>query len=326
MKWFLHVLKHYADFSGRARRTEYWMYILFVFILLIAALIVGIPIGALAGGYSALALYYMVAMALQLPGLAVAARRLHDIGKSGWWLLIGLIPFIGGIWLLVLVLTDSQPGDNKYGPNPKEAGELPYPKEKKTMSAGIAMIVGASCSIIVVLFWWFVLRLLSGDQIIGFANLGGYFLSRLLPLAAPLTVFIAGIALVQKKANFQVAAIAFLVGGAIWVVNVSTTFFQPAEFLSLSRIISAVISLVVPAAIIMVGLGWLQKKENMKTEATLLTVAVILSLCQTLYWAIVSMQSYNELGDLFYELFQMLDVITSISLLALAYAIRPAKL
>lgn len=65
-------------------------------------------------------LYGIYLLAIILPSLAVAVRRLHDIGKSGWMILISLIPLIGGIWLLVLLVTDSNPGDNQYGPNPKE--------------------------------------------------------------------------------------------------------------------------------------------------------------------------------------------------------------
>ena len=65
-------------------------------------------------------LYGIYLLAIILPSLAVAVRRLHDIGKSGWMILISLIPLIGGIWLLVLLVTDSNPGNNQYGPNPKE--------------------------------------------------------------------------------------------------------------------------------------------------------------------------------------------------------------
>jgi len=65
-------------------------------------------------------LYGLYALAMLIPGLAVSVRRLHDVGKSGWMLLIALIPLIGAIWLLVLMLTDSNPGENQYGSNPKE--------------------------------------------------------------------------------------------------------------------------------------------------------------------------------------------------------------
>ena len=68
-------------------------------------------------GYGLISGLYM--LAVLIPGIAVGVRRLHDVGKSGWMLLIGFIPLIGAIWLIVLLATDSNPGDNKYGPNPK---------------------------------------------------------------------------------------------------------------------------------------------------------------------------------------------------------------
>lgn len=122
MNWYLKVLKQYADFNGRARRQEYWMYTL-INLLIIGALYVLMFMGGTDGGAMAMVAMGLVAiysMAILIPSVAVAVRRLHDVGKSGWMLLVGLIPFIGGIWLLVLYCTDSQPGDNEYGPNPKE--------------------------------------------------------------------------------------------------------------------------------------------------------------------------------------------------------------
>lgn len=119
MNWYLKVMKQYADFNGRARRKEYWMFLLFNIIFAIVAMMIDGGIGTnmapLPYGY----VYIAYALVTFIPGLAVAVRRLHDIGKSGWWILIALVPLIGGIWLLVLLCTDSQPGDNAYGPNPK---------------------------------------------------------------------------------------------------------------------------------------------------------------------------------------------------------------
>ena len=120
MNWYVTVIKQYANFNGRARRKEYWMFALFNLIFLIAAMILdnilGTTIWILPYGY----LYIAYSLFVMLPSIAVAVRRLHDIGKSGWMLLISLIPLIGGIWLLVLYVTDSQIGENQYGPNPKE--------------------------------------------------------------------------------------------------------------------------------------------------------------------------------------------------------------
>lgn len=122
MNWYLKGLRQYADFNGRARRQEYWMFVLFNVIFGIVAMVLDNILG-LANpmvGYGPL--YGIYSLAVLIPGLAVAARRLHDVGKSGWMLLIALIPLIGGIWLLVLLVGDSQPGENQYGPNPKEVG------------------------------------------------------------------------------------------------------------------------------------------------------------------------------------------------------------
>lgn len=116
MNWYLDVLKKYAEFSGRARRKEYWMFFLFYFLIAIA---IGIIEAIIHTGGVLGAIY---ALAMLIPGLAVTVRRLHDTGRSGWWILIGLIPVIGTIVLLVFMVLDSQPGDNEYGPNPKAAG------------------------------------------------------------------------------------------------------------------------------------------------------------------------------------------------------------
>jgi uncharacterized membrane protein YhaH (DUF805 family) len=115
MSWYLAVLKNYAKFSGRARRTEYWMFMLFSLIIsLVLAFIEG-----LLGSGGVLGLLY--GLAVLVPSLAVSVRRLHDTGRSGWWLLIGLIPIVGVIVLIVFAVQDSNAGDNAYGPNPKAA-------------------------------------------------------------------------------------------------------------------------------------------------------------------------------------------------------------
>ena len=127
MEWYLKVLKLYADFNGRARRTEYWMFVLFYSLISIAALILDIILGfdfkyeimgqTVSTGYG---WGYLLVYALHfLPALGAVVRRLHDVGKSGWMYLIILIPLIGIIWFLVLLVKDSQEGENKYGPNPK---------------------------------------------------------------------------------------------------------------------------------------------------------------------------------------------------------------
>ena len=113
MNWYLGCWKKYAEFSGRARRKELWMFVLFNFLVSVAIGIVdGIlgTNGALGGLYS---------LAVLIPSLAVAARRLHDTDRSGWWQLIALVPLIGFIILLVFLCGDSKSGANRFGANPK---------------------------------------------------------------------------------------------------------------------------------------------------------------------------------------------------------------
>ncbi|QLB21252.1 hypothetical protein A6B43_06835 [Vespertiliibacter pulmonis] len=143
MNWYLEVLKKYAVFSGRARRREYWMFILLSNIISLGLLYVDYQSGSLGRG---LVISNIYSLAVLLPALAVGVRRLHDTGRSGWWVLLILFPLImiylsiylaingitadlvlpvsilGLIMLIsfiVLMCKDSQSGENKYGPNPK---------------------------------------------------------------------------------------------------------------------------------------------------------------------------------------------------------------
>ena len=111
--WALRPLKRYAEFSGRSSRAEFWWFFL-------ASFIIGIVFNILIAVASIFwVLYVIYALALLIPNIAVGIRRLHDTDKSGWWLLIGLIPLVGIIVLIVLFATDGQPGPNQYGPSEK---------------------------------------------------------------------------------------------------------------------------------------------------------------------------------------------------------------
>lgn len=120
MDSYLDAISKYAVFGGRARRREYW-----IFNIVNALITLGLSFAsqiALAGDnptffWGVLSIFF--GLAIFLPSLAVLVRRLHDTGRSGWWMFISFVPFIGSIWLLVLTLQDSQPGENAYGPNPK---------------------------------------------------------------------------------------------------------------------------------------------------------------------------------------------------------------
>ncbi|WP_329020181.1 DUF805 domain-containing protein [Streptomyces sp. NBC_00690] len=116
MNYYLDVVKQYAVFSGRARRKEYWMFFLINFVISIVLSI----IEAVAGISPFLSLIY--GLAILLPSIGVGIRRLHDTDRSGWWLLIALVPLVGFIILLVFNCLEGQRHDNKYGPDPKAGG------------------------------------------------------------------------------------------------------------------------------------------------------------------------------------------------------------
>lgn len=120
MEYMLMPLKRYVDFSGRSRRKEYWMFVLGVVIVAVVISIIesALGLGASVGGvYGPLSL--LLLLVIFIPGLAVQVRRFHDQDKSGWFVLLGLIPFIGSIAVLVFMCLDGTKGPNKYGADPK---------------------------------------------------------------------------------------------------------------------------------------------------------------------------------------------------------------
>ena len=129
MEWYLKVMRdNYTNFSGRARRKEYWMFTLVYVIILIGCTVLDNvlgtvfmmdagPLGEISMGYGWA--YTICALVHLIPGLALGVRRLHDLGKSGWFYLIILFPIIGSLVLLVFFCLEGKKEDNKWGPDPK---------------------------------------------------------------------------------------------------------------------------------------------------------------------------------------------------------------
>lgn len=120
MEWMTLPLKRYADFSGRSRRKEYWMFFLFI---IIVAVVIGAIEGVLGlngmigGLYGPLSMIFI--LGILVPSIAVQVRRFHDQDKSGWFVLLGLIPFVGGLAVLVFMCLEGTKGPNRFGEDPK---------------------------------------------------------------------------------------------------------------------------------------------------------------------------------------------------------------
>ena len=119
MNWYFEAIKKYAVFTGRARRKEFWMFSLLNFIITYAFWVIGSGVATLNLNIHPGRLCVIYILASFIPTIAVEVRRLHDTGRNGWWLLISMIPLLGTIAILVLMAQDSTPGENQYGPNPK---------------------------------------------------------------------------------------------------------------------------------------------------------------------------------------------------------------
>ena len=215
IQWFFRAFLHFADFSGRARRTEYWMFTLFNILFYFAWAILTGVIFALANGREtgltvSLYGYFMIMM---LPGMAVSVRRLHDTGKSGWMLLVGLIPLVGGIWLLILMLTEGDAEENKYGPNPKTQYK-PISEKTKLKNAAITLTVAASLYVLMLVVRTMAFHV--GYHVSVFPNL--------LLIAAGILLLVAGIFLLSEstiydlRAKGKQALLLLLISVSIWLL------------------------------------------------------------------------------------------------------------
>lgn len=123
MNWYMIPFKKYADFTGRAQRSEYWYFVLFNTLISFGLSLIDFTIGT-GDPSTGMGLFSgLFSLAILIPSISVGARRLHDTDRSGWWMLLALIPVIGVIVLIVLFALDSQPNANRFGANPKTATE-----------------------------------------------------------------------------------------------------------------------------------------------------------------------------------------------------------
>jgi uncharacterized membrane protein YhaH (DUF805 family) len=128
MNWYIEAVKKYATFTGRARRKEYWYFTLFNIVIVIPLTLIDMMTGTFSKEANMGLFSGLFILAILIPSIAVSIRRLHDTNRTGWWMLISFIPILGPIVLLIFLVQDSQIGENRYGPNPKEVIAQVYAK------------------------------------------------------------------------------------------------------------------------------------------------------------------------------------------------------
>lgn len=122
MNWYLYCIKNAFNFSGRARRKEYWIFLLYNVVIIFSIILIGTSLGSVRYRDTTFSIAALYVLFILIPHLAAVVRRLHDTGRSGTWWFIRFVPIVGSIWLFILLIENSQHGINKWGKNPKELG------------------------------------------------------------------------------------------------------------------------------------------------------------------------------------------------------------
>ena len=322
MKWFIKAFRQYADFSGRASRQEFWMFVLFNLLFAMAwALVAGLLTGLFGDSfdhdsdrlifmYKLIAIYYAVTT---VPAMAVGVRRLHDTGRSGWWMLVSLIPFVGGIWLIVLMCLDGSAGDNRYGSPPDgTTGNAPkYDLRQKALMWLTAFAVFSIYMCLLNLVDVFSNRWYTGtDQLNMLLTLLGNFL-------VSVSFIIIGIAFLQKRDHFRtvggwiIAAYVLLLILEIRWATVITDFHINMRF---------VLNIMLFLAFILYGGLLLARKGRLPLTNYVLMAASVCSVILTI-WSITPIEVLflREHPDHFVD---KLQIIVPLSLLVYAVANR----
>ena len=340
MNWYLKVFKQYANFTGRARREEYWMFILFNFIALIITalldfLLVSITDGQIPYGFITI----MYSFIIFIPSLAVTVRRLHDTGRSAWWFLINLVP-LGGIWLFILMLLDSQSGVNRFGVNPKEESTR---ENDKTKSAAVALIITSSIWLATIIIPDIVTICTYGFY--GYPDINGFYptsafaiIYQHLHYLIPIALLILGISLLCKNSKKQFAAIFLIIAGVIRLyiqtklfINASSIFTDLLMF-NINAILE-ILYVIIPIALIVLGLSMLRVNNkpiiDTKIASLSLFVAGFFWIFKLIYQVIVmpilliTVLGYHHNSDSIFLIFA--GIIVPVSLIVLAFALKQNK-
>jgi uncharacterized membrane protein YhaH (DUF805 family) len=320
MKWYLKVLRQYADFGGRARRTEYWMFALFNAIFAMLWIFVTMFAYGIAGGFdgypeeillTSWVLQLSYTIVFLLPSTAVAVRRLHDAGKSGWMLLVGLIPLVGWIWLLVLMITEGQPAANRYGPNPKTSGET-FGEHARLKSAGVTLTVAAILTVLLQIFD------LTARQLMNEA--APFDLRLIANFVVPALLLTAGIFLLRKKVRTM--AILLLSTFGICCMQSVSVLRLTGQHVEWQFLFSNFAWIVFCLAGILFAASLLLPDRKPARIAAVWTVAVsIIYLLWSIYFRMRSFFGVDHIPDLSYVVYNLLNlfgILLPVALVVLA--------
>jgi uncharacterized membrane protein YhaH (DUF805 family) len=297
MEWYLKVLRQYADFEGRARRTEYWTFFLFNFIIsFLISIVVAATILIMRNSWAVL-LSYLYMFAVMIPSLAVTVRRLHDTGRSAWFLFVLFIPFVGGIWLFILSITEGTPGKNQYGDNPKTSGlRMGFDRNK---SVAVALIISS--------FVWLLSQLL-------FCIINSHWdVSLILYCSIPVGLVVTGFLLLNEGKFTNYVAYALIITSAVWlIVNLNLSGFGFSFHMIIDKL-----TLIIPVALMILAISVLEKKNDRIIVPVLLIVGFCMNLISHIY-AIFMHYNDIKMEDLLLFTGNAAYIMTPVSFLVLA--------
>ena len=326
MKWFIKAFRQYADFSGRASRQEFWMFVLFNLLFAMAWLFVaGLLTGLLGSSfnhesrllfmYKLMAIYYAVTA---VPAMAVGVRRLHDTACSGWWMLVSLIPFVGGIWLIVLMCLDGSAGDNRYSNRPDATmGDTPKIalRQKALMWLTAFAVLGIHLCLLNLV------DVLFSNRYSWYTSAGqlNMLLSILGSFSVSVSFIVMGIAFLQKKDCSRT------VGGwivAAYVIQIILEIWRITQSADFNINVGFVLSIFGILAFTLYGGLLLARKGRLPLTNYVLMAASVCSVILTL-WSITPIEVLflREHPDHFVD---KLQIIVPLSLLVYAVANRVA--
>jgi len=294
MKWYVKALNQFADFKGRAGRQEFWMFYLFNFLATIAISVIGFGIMSWTEKTGAIVLPLVYTMAVLIPSCAVAVRRLHDTGRSAWFLLIGLFPVVGWIWLLVVLTLRGVPQDNLYGKNPVKTPSSHYFRRR---SAAVALIISS-------FFWLFSCLLI-------------FFISsewndcQILSILLPVGMIIIGFMFFSKRMFTAGIASSLIVLSVVWLFRDVLVIRDEYTNLFLDFDILLLISqfvIFVPVAFFLAGIYILIKRTDRTVPACLLFAGSFI-------WIFDIIWKISQFNDYQYDTSSFLSLLNSIPVL-----------